>query len=606
MSYSGSQITYTWESEGTFDVTLTVTGGDGATDSATKSVVVENSTPVADFSYSPSSPVPDEEVTLDGTPSADSDGSVEEYDWTVETSNGYSMSYSGSQITYAWESEGTFDVTLTVTDNGEKTNSVTETIDVGNTSPTANVSVTPERPDVGQAVTFTGSDSRDAEGNVDEYAWSIAGSEKYGEEVTHAFDSRGEHAVELTVTDTAGATDSSTVRLFVGNRAPSPSVSHSPTEVTAGTTVTFDASESTDADGSIAEYRWTLPDGTTATGERIEYAFGEAGSRTVELALTDDEGRTTTETLTAEVRAPATSEQSPSRSTTAAPDDRPGAARSSTESQDDGVLFPLLAGAIGLGGAGLTYRYWSGRRADAGGPDVADVQERARQTAAEADAARRRGEYETAIDAYEEAVAEFERAKRAATADGERAAAIMGSLAETREKLADVRERQSRYDAVREPLRNAESGLETAIARHAQDQIVVARRDYRQAKTQYERALDALDESDDGVIDDEGGVTVPVDAEGDHIPEKLIGWPRLSDREREVLSEAGLGSVTDLKDASEEVVTEVARRDEIDEELADRLRAVRWWHGEDERTFTSRKAIERRRDHAHEGNQMLL
>jgi PKD repeat protein len=76
------------------------------------------------------------------------------------------------------------------------------------------------------------------------------------------------------------------------NQPPTASFTYSPTDPTAGESVTFDASSSNDSDGSIETYRWDFDgDGTfDTTGELVEYTFEQTGSHDVSLAVTDDSG----------------------------------------------------------------------------------------------------------------------------------------------------------------------------------------------------------------------------------------------------------------------------------------------------------------------------
>ncbi len=61
--------------------------------------------------------------------------------------------------------------------------------------------------------------------------------------------------------------------------------------------INFDASNSTDADGSIASYLWEFGDGTTSTSKVISHTFA-AGTFTVTLTVTDNKGATGTSTAT--------------------------------------------------------------------------------------------------------------------------------------------------------------------------------------------------------------------------------------------------------------------------------------------------------------------
>jgi PKD repeat protein len=54
----------------------------------------------------------------------------------------------------------------------------------------------------------------------------------------------------------------------------------------------FDASTSTDSDGSITSYAWDFGDGTRGTGVRPTHTYAVAGTRPVTLTVTDDHGAT--------------------------------------------------------------------------------------------------------------------------------------------------------------------------------------------------------------------------------------------------------------------------------------------------------------------------
>lgn len=59
---------------------------------------------------------------------------------------------------------------------------------------------------------------------------------------------------------------------------------------TAPLTVSFDASASTDPDGSIASYMWSFGDGTTGSGADVEHVYQTPGLYTATLTVTDDRG----------------------------------------------------------------------------------------------------------------------------------------------------------------------------------------------------------------------------------------------------------------------------------------------------------------------------
>jgi len=75
-----------------------------------------------------------------------------------------------------------------------------------------------------------------------------------------------------------------------GNEGPTASFTVSSSSPTVGDSVTFDASGSSDADGSISSYEWDFGDGATASGQSVSHTYDSSGDYTATLTVTDDEG----------------------------------------------------------------------------------------------------------------------------------------------------------------------------------------------------------------------------------------------------------------------------------------------------------------------------
>jgi len=165
-----------------------------------------------------------------------------------------------------------------------------------NQPPVASFTATPVTGPAPLTVVFDASDSSDPNHDVLTYDWDFddGGS---GNVVSgfHVFTTPGEYEVELTVTDSHGVTSSMTRAILVTapeNEAPTAGFSASPTTGPAPLIVTFNASASTDPDGTIASYQWSFGDGGTATGKNVFHTFAAQGAYVVQLTVADDDGAT--------------------------------------------------------------------------------------------------------------------------------------------------------------------------------------------------------------------------------------------------------------------------------------------------------------------------
>jgi len=165
------------------------------------------------------------------------------------------------------------------------------------TAPTASFTATPASVQVGAAVAFNASASADADGTIASYSWNYGDGSAVGSGVSTSkvYGAAGSYTVTLTVTDNQGAVGSTTrvvtVTAVPGNASPTASFTATPTSVQVGTAVAFNASASADTDGTIASYSWSYGDGSAAgSGASTSKVYGAAGSYTVTLTVTDNQG----------------------------------------------------------------------------------------------------------------------------------------------------------------------------------------------------------------------------------------------------------------------------------------------------------------------------
>lgn len=205
--------------------------------------------------------LPGNDVTLDASASSDPDGTVEFYAFDEDFDGDYEEVESTDPVyTTSYVTEGYQAVRVRVTDDAGETNVTTGQVFV-NAPPTARVSYSPSNPQVGESVTFDGGNSSDYEGSITGYEWRIDGDPvASGEQFSREFGSPGEYDVTLVVSDDedggpAGET-TRTVTVGAANQPPEATFSITPRPAVEGNETTFDASGSTDPDGSIDSYRW--------------------------------------------------------------------------------------------------------------------------------------------------------------------------------------------------------------------------------------------------------------------------------------------------------------------------------------------------------------
>ncbi len=121
-SDTGALVSHDYQASGVFDVTVTVTDDDGATDVASTSVTVDappqEQPPTAGFTISCSAEM--------NSTSSDADGSIMTSSWNV---NGVDVG-SGTSLTRLFDSPGAHSIRLTVTDDDGNQSEVTRTVTI--------------------------------------------------------------------------------------------------------------------------------------------------------------------------------------------------------------------------------------------------------------------------------------------------------------------------------------------------------------------------------------------------------------------------------------------------------------------------------------------
>jgi PKD repeat protein len=264
-----------------------VTAGGGVQDGAgclTTLTVTVNVAPTAAFTHAPGSPTTAELVAFTDA-STDPDGSIVAWAWDF----GDGVTSADQNPTHPYAHNGAYTVVLTVTDDDGSTGAVSHAITVVNRPPIAAFGYVPVNPSTTETVVFSDS-STDPDGSVVAWAWGFGdGATSSERNPTHRYAHQGVYCVMLTATDDDGGTSTATQQLAVSGVAPTAAFSYTPSDPTAEDTVTF-TDQSSDLDGSIANWVWDFGDGATSFDQNPTHQYSEDGDYTVSLTVVDDDG----------------------------------------------------------------------------------------------------------------------------------------------------------------------------------------------------------------------------------------------------------------------------------------------------------------------------
>jgi len=248
-------VNVSYEMSGTYDP---VTRADGEDTDPCGRITV-NEPPSASIAASPNPSTTGETVTFDASDSTDSDGEIVEYRWDFNGDGEVDNATSDSQVQHTYTQAGGYDMTLTVVDDDGATDTTVQDVIVEE-SAVARCTVEPTSATTDETVTINATDSEN--GEVIDYDVDGDGSyEVVGETsftLDRSYDSPDTYSPSIRVREgeRADTADCGTVTIAEPNDPPVPDLSIAPRPGIVGQQITFDASNSTDPDGRIVEYRW--------------------------------------------------------------------------------------------------------------------------------------------------------------------------------------------------------------------------------------------------------------------------------------------------------------------------------------------------------------
>lgn len=274
---------HTYATFGNFQVTLTVTGTNGCSNSLTKTIAVVQQPIVVFNSSTPAC----KDATVDFFNFSNTSGDyINEWEWDFgDGSPAVTLTFpSTGNSSHIFAASGNFNVSLTVTTNAGCIQSLTQTVTIA-PNPLSNFSWLTTCQ--GSPVQFN-SEAQPGVGSVTAWNWNFAdpgsgaGNISLVEDPTHTFNAAGTYNVQLIVTNTAGCSDTIAKPVIIN---PLPAVDFTFSIGCAEDSTSFDSPAYA---GLLQSRTWDFGDGFTATDIEDPYhIYSAPGTYQVTLTVVD-------------------------------------------------------------------------------------------------------------------------------------------------------------------------------------------------------------------------------------------------------------------------------------------------------------------------------
>ncbi|MEL6133939.1 MAG: PKD domain-containing protein, partial [Bacteroidota bacterium] len=283
---TGPQVSHIYTQPGTYDVILTGIDALGCVGRDTLTQGVEVRTPpVAGMVLSDTAACPP--FALQVADASQATGTfIVAWDW--EMGNGQTSNFPNTLATY--QTPGTYDIQLTVTDGFGCVDSTIEQIEVFG-PPQANFISSETLACVGETISFA--DVSQGNAVIDTWVWDFGdGNTSLLQSPDHVYTQSGTYTVTLVIFDVRGCSDTLIQEDLIRVTQPTASFTLSGQPGCPGTTVTLQ--DATVADTLLTNWFWDFGDGNTGTGNNPSHVYQDPGLYTVSLIVSNLIGCTDT------------------------------------------------------------------------------------------------------------------------------------------------------------------------------------------------------------------------------------------------------------------------------------------------------------------------
>ncbi len=274
--------TYTYNTPGTYPVTVTITSPNGCSSQTTLPSVFVQAGPVVAFTYSDPC-IPGPLSYTDGT--TPGDGTLTNWNWDFGDGVGTSTQQNPS---YEFAVPGTYTVTLEIIDQFGCTNTLSETIDYF-PAPAISIDIDPASGCTPHTVTFTNNSQPLSPVYLVEWDFGDGFGTSTDVSPTYTYNQPGTYDVTVTITAPNGCTNqqvfSDAIFAQIG-----PNLAFSYSDLCVAGPLAF-TDNTTIGDGTLSTWDWDFGDGVgTSTQQNPTYEYTTPGTYVVTLNITDTNG----------------------------------------------------------------------------------------------------------------------------------------------------------------------------------------------------------------------------------------------------------------------------------------------------------------------------